>query len=352
MGSPRRTAFVVSLVGLTIALGLVTFARVRAPIRGEATGADPVAVEQGRIAGTRLTRPFIEDPGVRDGDARLRTFVEQVEAAVARERASDPSLQVSVYLRQLEGGAWTGLDEDVAYVPASLMKVAVLFHALARLEADPTLAERSVVYPGPQAMPSPDNLAGAGDPRHLEVGRAYSFVELVERMVAYSDNHAKDLVLTGVDPAEIDALMDAVGVPGQTDARGRAVMSARSYAALFRLLYHSSVFSRSTSEFALDLLRRADFAEGLRAGLPHDVVVASKYGVHFDPDDLDAGQQLHECGIVYAPGEPFTLCVMTRSLIQPQDALAGLVAQVAREAWFALANPVVPPAEETPRGGN
>lgn len=293
-------------------------------------------VEQGRIGGTRLTRPFIEDPGVRDADPRLARFGARVRALVDAGRRSDPTLGVSVYLRLLEGGAWTGIDEDAPYVPASLMKVAVLFHALHRLEADPSLAQRRIVYPGPGAMPSPDNLSGLAPPRHMIPGEGYSVEDLLERMVVHSDNHAKDLLLRGVDPAEVDTLMTRVGVPALVDDDGRSVMTARAYAALFRLLYHSSVFARSTSEYALELLRRADFHDGLRAGLPADAVVVSKYGVHFDARDLESGRQLHECGIVYAPQGPFTLCVMTRSLHQSQEALAATVAQVAREAWFTL----------------
>lgn len=325
------------LAGATLAA-----AAVGAGALGWFPAADPPAttpepgIEQGRIGGTRLTRPFIEDPGVRDADPRLARFGTRVRALVDEGRRADPTLGVSVYLRLLEGGAWTGIDEDAPYVPASLMKVAVLFHVLSRLEADPSLAQRRIVYPGPAAMPSPDNLSGSAAPRHMTPGEGYTVEDLLERMVAHSDNHAKDLLLQGVDPAEVDTLMALVGVPALVDEDGRSVMTARAYAALFRLLYHSSVFSRATSEYALELLRRADFLEGLRAGLPADAVVASKYGVHFDTGDVESGQQLHECGIVYAPEGPFTLCVMTRSMLQPQGALAALVAQVAREAWFTL----------------
>lgn len=309
---------------------------------GPGTGAGEP--EQGRIEGVLLTSPFIEAAGARDGSPHLVEFRRDIELYITELRARDPSLRVSLYVRDLEGGAWTGVGEDDRYVPASLMKVAVLFHALSRIEADPSLARLPLRYPGPDSMPSPDNLAGAPPSIHMVPGESYEFAEVLERMVRHSDNHAKDLLTAGIDSEAIDGLMKRVGVPAIFED-GEAVMTPRAYAALFRLLYRSSVFSRGTSEFALDLLREADFDRGLRAGLPAGVPIASKYGIHFDPRRLNTGQQLHECGIVYPPERPFVICVMTRSLLKPPSQLAEIIAEISRRAYLTLpgASPGPPP---------
>lgn len=302
----------------------------------DSTVVDGSDAEQGRLEGTRLTRPFIEDPGVRDGSARMIELRERVGTRVTAARRADSTLHVSFYARSLENGDWTAVAEDDRYLPASLMKVPVLYHALTRLEADPPLGWRTFRYPGAAEMPSPDNLEGVAPPRHMVPGEEYTLLDLLLRMVAYSDNHAKDLVMAGVDPAQVDALMAQVGLPDMHDTGGRVEMTARSYATLFRMLYYSSVFSRATSEFALDLLSRADFAAGIRAGVPEGTVVASKYGVHLDPEDPASGTQLHECGIVYLPGDPFTLCVMTRSQTATTAQLAELVSGLTDTAWGTL----------------
>ena len=294
--------------------------------------------EQGRLEGVRWTSPYIEAAGVRDGSPRLMAFREDTERYIADLRRRDPSLGVSLYVRDLEHGAWTGVGENDMYVPASLMKVSVLFHALSRLEDDPTLAHARLRYPGPDSMPSPDNLFGAPVPIHMVPGESYTFPDVLDRMVRHSDNHAKDLLMEGVRSGEVDSLMMQIGVPAQFDG-GKAVMTPRAYAALFRMLYHSSVFSRRTSEFGLDLLLRADFDRGLRAGLPADVPIASKYGIYFDPRNLKSGQQLHECGIIYPPDHPFAICVMTRSLLKGPPELAEILSEVARRAYLALPDP-------------
>lgn len=303
---------------------------------GAAGGGGDAATEQARLAGTRLTRLYIENPGVRDGSPRMVELRKRVEGLAAGARTTDPTLELSLYVRSLETGYWTGVAEEARYLPASLMKVPVLYHALTRLEADPPLGWQTRRYPGADPMPSPDNLEGVAPPKHMVPGEEYTVLDLLMRMVAYSDNHAKDLVLAGIDPAQVDALMVQVGMADLRDAQGRVAMTARGYATLFRMLYYSSVFSRATSEFALDLLTRADFDAGIRAGVPPGTVVASKYGVHSDPSDPDTGRQLHECGIIYLPGDPFTLCVMTRSSTATTTELAGLIADVTRTAWTTL----------------
>ncbi len=160
-------------------------------------------------------------------------------------------------------------------------------------------------------------------------GTAYRFDELLERMVLYSDNHAKDLLMTDVDPADVDQFMQVVGVPKRVED-GRAVMDPQSYALLFRILYNSSVFSRPSSEYALDLLRRAAYQEGMRQPIPTEVAIASKFGLYFDPDDPERGLQLHECGIVYAHEAPYVLCVMTRSFRQSPKEMALVLGEVSR----------------------
>jgi beta-lactamase class A len=286
-------------------------------------------VERERVGVAGLTSPFVECVGERDLDPTLTRARRLLVAYLQSLKASDPSLSVSVYARDLLDGPWMGIDEDAPYEPASLMKIWVLFHALARMEADPQLAGRTQVYPGPESMTSADNLEGRPESERMVPGKAYRFDELLERMVVYSDNHAKDLVLTGVEPGDVEAFMAAVGIPVRV-VDGEAVMDARTYARHFRVLYNSSVFSRPTSEYALDLLSRAHFPDGLRASVPPGVTVASKFGMHRAAAGAQAGAQTHECGIIYHPERPFVLCVMTRSRGRSVTELAAVVREVGR----------------------
>lgn len=285
-------------------------------------------IERERIGVSGLTSPFLECAGERDADESLVHAGGHIEQYIHDLQASDATLHVSVYARELLDGHWIGIDEHRPMMPASLLKLWVLFHALARMESDPGLAAQTAVYPGPDAMPSPDNLFDRPPSERMTPGTAYRFDELVERMIVYSDNHAKDLLLRGVEPDEVEDFMSSVGLPKQVD-HGRAVMDAHSIGALFRVLYDSSVFSRHTSEFALGLLLRGRYADGLRASLPPGIPVASKFGMYRDPAHPAAGSQMHECGIVYATN-PYVLCVMTQSQRQSTPELSRIVREISR----------------------
>jgi beta-lactamase class A len=75
------------------------------------------------------------------------------------------------------------------------------------------------------------------------------------------------------------------------------------------VLYYSTYLNKDYSEKALELLSNTEFTQGLVAPLPRSVTVAHKFGERALPDGTN---QLHDCGIVYYPGHPYLLCIMTK----------------------------------------
>ena len=56
------------------------------------------------------------------------------------------------------------------------------------------------------------------------------------------------------------------------------------------------------------LLSKAEFNEGLVAGVPQNITVAHKFGErNFNNQTF----QLHDCGVIYAK-RPYLLCIMTK----------------------------------------
>ena len=305
------------LGGVALGLGL----------RSQGAGADVVGeIEQQRLPNARLTNPVIEAVALRSESGPLKQLEDELALWIDSQRRSDPTLAIGVYYRDLVADRWIGVNEDEPFVPASLTKVGVMFHALDRLESDPGLLGRPSRYPGPDGMDSPDNVYNRPPAERMVPGEWYTFEALLERMISYSDNHAKEMILAGENPDDVERLLADLGIPKRVED-GRAVVDPQSYGALFRMLYNSSVFSRRQSELALELLTEATFDQGLRSGIP-DLQIASKFGSHFDRTDLAAGTQLHECGIVYDPVGPYVLCVMTKSSLKNLSQLAALIGQV------------------------
>lgn len=138
--------------------------------------------------------------------------------------------------------------------------------------------------------------------------------------------------MTGFTEEDVNGLMATMHAGGGTE-EGEFVMSPKEYSTYFRVLYNATFLGRPLSEYALELLSRGDFEGGIRRRLPGDVVVASKFG--FRDDRTRGGQEttLHDCGIVYQPGTPYVLCVMTRSSQSSSDRLAEVISDLSWIVW-------------------
>ena len=69
------------------------------------------------------------------------------------------------------------------------------------------------------------------------------------------------------------------------------------------------------SEKALNLLSQAKYAEGLSGGIPQNIKIAQKFGEHINLTKTmiqPLSVELHNCGIVYLPNNPYILCIMTK----------------------------------------
>jgi beta-lactamase class A len=88
-------------------------------------------------------------------------------------------------------------------------------------------------------------------------------------------------------------------------------LSVKQYASFFRILYNASYLNRENSEYALSVLARIAFDQGLRGTLPQTMPIAHKFGERSNLG-TDGPNQLHDCGILYYPESPYLLCVMTR----------------------------------------
>ncbi len=245
---------------------------------------------------------------------------------------------VAVYFRDLENGPWFGIDENMEFFPASLMKTPVMMATLKLSETQPGLLDRELVYDMDPA--TTDNNANPGE--RLEVGGTYTVYEVLRRMMSYSDNRSAQLLMrflleegNGRNLA-LDAL-DDLGVIDIETAED-AQLTVKQYATLFRQLYNSSYLKHDTSQQAMRLLAESEFVSGLVAGVPRGTVVAHKFGIW---DSAETGKQLHDCGIVFHPQTPYLLCVMTRGT-KDFHANADVISTISEMVYDEVANRATP----------
>lgn len=323
---PGRTSWPWVLVGALVVLAFMAGRRSTAP------EPLPDATERSVFRGAVLTSPYLEAPGTENADASLARARVEIASFIDARRRGDPTLQVSVYARDLDNGPWIGIDERARYLPASLTKVVVLIHTLQREEDEPGLLDSELLFPGADRMIGDDTMLDAPDSLRLQAGARYTVRDLLRRMIAYSDNYAYQLLLESSGGQGIPKMLYDLNAE-QSLENGRFYFDARTVATLLRSLYNSSYLSRRHSELALRLLTESRFRDGLRRSLPEEAVVASKYGFHTAETEGRLHHEFHECGIVYRPRSPYVVCVMTATDQGTPEALQDVVGEVSRILW-------------------
>lgn len=244
-------------------------------------------------------------------------FESNLEGYLNVEIQSGRLFDASVYFRDLENGPVFGVNENKQFISASLIKLPTVITVLRLAEKDPQILNRQVRYA--QAYPRSDQ--DIIPEKTLEVGQTYTVDDLIYRTLIYSDNAANELLIDEISkmtPGQ-DVFLNTFHdlgllIPGDSI---ESDISTRAYSSMLRQLYHASFLSKEMSEKALSLLAESAFPEGLRAGLPNGIIVAEKFGER-QIDYVEGGKvdrkinELHDCGIVYYPRNPYLLCVMTK----------------------------------------
>ena len=163
------------------------------------------------------------------------------------------------------------------------------------------------------------------------MGEEYQIEYLIERVIKLSDNVAFNLLTSNISAKDLKKTHDDLGLVFPTVETPNDFISVKSYSSLFRILYNSSYLFRRNSEHLIELLSQAEFKDGLVAGVPEDVVVAHKFGILKQPFGEN---QLHDCGIVYHPKQPYILCVMTKG--DNTDQLKQIIAEISNTIFQAV----------------
>jgi beta-lactamase class A len=137
------------------------------------------------------------------------------------------------------------------------------------------------------------------------------------------------LLRDNFDQSQFNKLYTDLEIVAPNDKVSDDSMTVKDYSAFFRILYNASYLSQSMSEKALGLLTQVKFDKGLLGQLPKKTIVAHKFGERIYTDDNE--RQLHDCGIVYHPTDPYLLCVMTRG--HDYDTLASVISSLSKIVW-------------------
>jgi beta-lactamase class A len=272
----------------------------------------------------RFTNPLLEcDLNYMSTHSTLIELEDELLNYIYRQKENDHHVHVSLYLRVLNNGEWIGINENEIYSPASLLKVPVLIAVLKKAETDAQFLSRKVDYKELQEDLFTPNIKDSS----LQLGRSYTLEELARRMIVYSDNEAKSLLARVLGEEFLYKVSSDLGVNLRGMDFTKDNLSVKKYSNFFRILYNATYLSKEMSEKALEIMSQSSFKKGIRAGLPDNIIVSNKFGERTFSDSQI--RQLHDCGIVYLPGSPYLLCIMTRgSDIEQQSKIISQLSSI------------------------
>ncbi len=264
---------------------------------------------------------------------RVARIQDELARYIDEEKKSGNATRVSVFFRDLSSRRWAAIDKNERFAPGSLLKLplAVAYYKLSEIEPQ-ILKERYRYEP---------TAASANDAEYfkpktpLVPGKEYTVEELLQCMIADSDNEATLLLNASMDQVFLRKVISDLGItiPSEGGAEQHFITTER-YATILRSLYLASYLDIEGSQRLLEVMTGATFTDGIASGLPAGTKVAHKFGERKVVDAKDSSLErveLHDCGIVYKSKRPYILCVMTEG--SDYDELSRILREISKKVY-------------------
>lgn len=205
----------------------------------------------------------------------------------------------ALYFEYLPTGTSIGINEDSEFTAASLLKVPVVmayYHKKESLglDQDPTVKIRQSELD-----------KHFGDLYKKGVGYEINLADAAKLALTESDNTASLILANNISQDDFNYVYEGLDIP-LTVKDQSPIVTAQQYTSILKSLYFASILTKDDSEKILDLLTKTKFNDKLPAGVPQGIPVAHKIGL------IDK-QIYQDCGIVYVPGRPYVLCMISKS---------------------------------------
>ena len=222
------------------------------------------------------------------------------------------------------------LNADAIYPTASTIKIAVLAE-LYRQHERGSGAKLGDLY----TVNAKDGVGTEGILQAMSAGVSrITNRDLALLMVSLSDNSAANVLIDRVGMDNINAWLAQIGLERTRLRRhmldvkaaqeGRENTSTpRELVTMLRVIYEGRVFGKATTEEFFKMLATQK-SSYIPRHLPADLMIANKRG------DLDAVR--NDAGIIFVPGRPFAIAVMTTFAADGLEAEES-IGRVAHAAW-------------------
>ncbi|MBU0503534.1 MAG: serine hydrolase [Candidatus Omnitrophota bacterium] len=251
-------------------------------------------------------------------------------SADIRGSASNFSGKCGLVVVDLENGWQVRVNEDKLFPSASIVKIPIMAacflaysEAKINLEDEPLLKNRFKVL-------------GSGKLRELPEGTPVKIRDLVEMMIAESDNTAANMLIDLLGDDYLNAAFKKLGLNNTNIARRMMdfksrrngienFINAADLSLLLEKIYHGKLLNKNVSQECLNILKKQKIRDRIPARLPLQVIVAHKTGLE--------RSVCHDAGIVFTDQGDLLVCVLTRHKNKTSKIAKDFIADIALKAY-------------------
>lgn len=224
-----------------------------------------------------------------------RALREALGDEVARRVASGEITSASVFFRDLKRGPTFGVNEYDALFPATLLKLTLIITYFDIAEEYPELFVEKIL--DADAASSVDGATV----RELLTRTAH---ETGDEAYAALRAHLRTL------PEGEALLMKRAGELGLVVHPASGIeesVTVKGYSSMIHSLFFARFLAPESANEVLRILSESK-RQGIAAAVPSEIAVAHRFGT---PTRLLEGRiRMHDCGVVYFPENPYSLCVV------------------------------------------
>lgn len=250
-----------------------------------------------------LTRPLLMTESL-EAPASMIPLQNQISNEINNQIKLGNIGSASVFLRDLDIAGAVTVNAAESYNPGSMMKIPVMITCLKVAMSDKTFLLKRVFFNGhDDAVPVEE-----GSVPVLKKGNYYTVKELIQYMIINSDNDAMALLYNIVGQTELNKVFSELGIKIPPLDAPAFNMNPVEFSRMLLVLFNATYLDAYYSEFALSVLSKSKYDNGIIRSLPTQMPIAHKYGVAFAGDT----KMLSESAIVYAENTTYLLVVMTK----------------------------------------
>jgi len=236
---------------------------------------------------------------------------------------------VGVAIKDLTSGQEIVINGDEVFPQASAIKIHILAELYRQAEKG-TLRLSDIVQ-----IPASARVGGSGVLQELGASSvSMSYRDYAVLMIVLSDNTATNLLIDRLGMENVNGFLQSIGVKAtklqrvmmdlKAATEGREnIGTPKEVMMVLEKMYRGQLVSKTASADMLSILRKPK--EGpLRAGIPEAIDLADKRG---DVEGVKC-----DVGIVFLPGAPYAICVMTK-LLQNETDGERIITEISRMTY-------------------